>query len=384
MLKVMIIGCGAIAPAHIEGYLAFPDQVKISVLADQNCSRAEVLLKTYGLTASHVVSNYKEALNQVDVVSVCTPPGTHRDIALDSLNAGCHVLMEKPMALSLAECDEILAAAKQSGKLISVTVQSRFVTDVRNAILMVKSGAYGKNLYARINSCWYRGQTYYDLNWRGRWEVEGGGCTQNHSIHHIDLLLWAKGMPESLRAFAFNLNHLNSEEEDFSSSLLKYRDGSIAEITSSLISHGEPQILHFQMERIGIDIPFCAYASRVRENGFPIEDEKRKTQVEADFASRPKLLHENHEGQIENLLAAVINKEPLIASGQDGRNCIELITGIYKSSFTGEEVSFPISQEDPYYQKEWRKTAPHFHEKTKDVAGFSDMTITDFKNKYKQ
>lgn len=382
MLKVMIIGCGAIAPAHIEGYLQFPQQAEITVLAANHTEKAEALIQRYGLSAK-AVADYREALDQVDLVSICTPPGTHRDIGVDALTAGCHVLLEKPMAPSLLECDEILAAAEKSHRLVSVVVQSRFVSNVKNTIDMVKSGAYGKNLYTRVNSCWFRGQSYYDLHWRGRWEIEGGGCTQNHSIHHIDLLLWAKGMPQRLRASSLNLNHSNSEEEDFSSSLLCYEDGSVAEITSSLISHGEPQTLHFQMEEAGLDVPFAAYASKVRENGFPLPDEEKKAQAVADFQSRPQLSWENHAGQIGNVLAAIEGKEALVADGRDGRNCIELITGIYMSSFTGKEVYFPIGKNDVYYGSEWRKTAVHFHEKKKDVSGFSDMTITDFKDKYK-
>lgn len=384
MLKVMIVGCGAIAPAHIEGYLKFPERVEITVLADQSAERARALIERFGLKAE-IATDYKEALESVDAVSVCTPPGLHRDIAVDALNGGCHVLLEKPMAPSLKECDEILEAAKKNNKLISVVVQSRFVSNVRNTIDMVKEGGYGKNYYARVNSVWYRGQSYYDLDWRGRWEVEGGGCTQNHSIHHIDLLLWTKGMPKSLRSMALNLNHLNSEEEDFSSAILHYADGSVAEITSSLISHGEPQSLHFQMEEAGLDVPFKAYASKVRENGFPIPDEEKQAQIKADYEKRPVLAHENHAGQIENFLKAVAGEEELLADGQDGRNCIELITGIYMSAFTEREVYFPIPEDDIYYGSQWRKTAVHFHEKEKekDVTGFADMTITDFKDKYK-
>lgn len=382
MINVMIVGCGAIAPAHIEGYLNFPERVKIVALADRDGARARSLTKRYELEAE-IVEDYRSALSKVDAVSVCTPPGLHRDIAVDALCAGCHVLLEKPMAPSLKECDEILTAAREYNRLISVVVQSRFVSSVRNTIDMVREGGYGKNYYARVNSVWYRGQSYYDLDWRGRWEVEGGGCTQNHSIHHIDLLLWAKGMPESIRSMALNLNHLNSEEEDFSSSVLRYENGSVAEITSSLISHGEPQSLHFQMEDAGLDVPFQAYASKVRENGFPIPDEEKQAQIEADYERRPVLSYENHGGQILNFLKAVAGEEVLLADGQDGRNCIELITGIYKSAFTEREVNFPIREDDIYYGSEWRKSAVHFHEKEKDVAGFSDMTITDFKDKYK-
>ena len=382
MLKVMIIGCGGIAPAHLEGYLHSGEAVTITRLADQNLDRARALIEKYGLTEAQPIADYRDGLKDVDVVSVCTPPGLHREAAVAALESGCHVLLEKPMALSLAECDEIIAAAGKAKRLLSVVVQSRYISSIRNAVDMVRGGAYGKNLYTRVHSVWYRGQSYYDLGWRGRWAVEGGGCTQNHSIHHIDLLLWAKGMPASVRAFMTNLNHDNSEEEDFASAVLRYADGSVAELTSTLVAHGEAQNLTFQMERAGIAIPFQAYASTPRANGFPEPDEAMVARVTADFESRPTLPLENHDGQVQNFLRALQGREPLLASAQDGRNCIELITGVYQAAITDREVAFPIAQDSDYYTGKWRAYAPHFFEKTKDVAAFEDTTVTSFKNKF--
>lgn len=381
MLRVMILGCGGIAPAHVEGFLKLPQQARITVLINRSAPRAQALNDRYQLGA--VVDTDPAAhFGEVDIVAICTPPGTHKDFAVAALEAGCHVLLEKPMAPSLAECDAILDAASKSGKLVSVVAQSRFISGIRNAVDMVRSGAYGSVRYARANSVWYRGQSYYDLVWRGRWEVEGGGCTLNHSIHHIDLLLWAKGMPEKVRAMFTNLGHENSEEEDFSSSVLTYRDGSVAEITSTLVAHGEPQALSFQMVEGGIEIPFRAHASKVRENGFPEPDEAKKSAMEADFAARPQLTLENHDGQVENFVKAILGEEKLLVSGLDGRNCIELITGIYKAAITEQPVLFPIAKEDVFYGSQWRKTAPHFHEKTKEVEQFQDTTITNFKGKF--
>ncbi|MDR1967043.1 MAG: Gfo/Idh/MocA family oxidoreductase [Synergistaceae bacterium] len=381
MLRVMIIGCGAIAPAHVEGYLKFPGMCRITALANRSISRADELNSRYGLGAK-TVSDYRDALGNVDIVSICTPPREHASIALDAIDAGCHALIEKPMATSLDECDAIIASSKKENRVVSVVAQSRFISGIRNAISVARSGRFGRVLYARANSVWYRGGSYYDLSWRGRWEVEGGGCTLNHSIHHIDLLLWLKGLPKSVISVLANLSHDNSEEEDFSSSILTYCDGSVAEITSSLVSHGEPQCLSFQMERGGIAIPFAAHASATRDNGFPYPDETRRREIEAAFAELPTLTHENHDGQIANFLAAINGDEGLIADASDGRNCIELITGIYKSGVGHSSVTLPIDCGDEFYGNRWRASAPHFNEKKNDVAHFDDMTITDFKGKF--
>ena len=382
MLKVMIIGCGGIAPAHIEGYLAFPGDAAVTVLADADLGRAQGLVEKYALKDARCVTDYHQALSEVDVVSICTPPSLHEAMAVDALEAGCHVLLEKPMAPSLKACAHILQVAKDRGRVLSVVVQSRYISGIRNAIDMVRSGAYGRLLFAQINSVWYRGQHYYDLSWRGRWTVEGGGCTLNHSIHHIDLLLWAKGMPKTVQATMHNLNHANSEEEDCSLSTLVYEDGSVAQINSMLVAHGEMQLFTFQMEQAGIAIPFRPLASAVRSNGFPLPNESMEERLREDFSSRPRLAFENHAGQIQNFLGAILRGEELIATGRDGYNCIELITSIYKSAVTGKPVSLPICPQDTFYTDAWRETAPHFNEKHSDVAAFEDTTVTSFKNKF--
>lgn len=178
------------------------------------------------------------------------------------------------------------------------------------------------------------------------------------------------------------LEHSNSEEEDCSLSTLTYPDGSVAQVNSMLVAHGEKQMFTFQMEKAGIVIPFEAMASTPRSNGFPMEDGEMIRRVQEDFAAREKLPHENHTGQIENFLGAILRGETLVAAGQDGRNCIELITSIYKSAVTGQQVCLPIAQDDLFYTDAWREQAPHFHEKQSDVQAFEDTTVTSFKNKF--
>ncbi|MDC7233375.1 MAG: Gfo/Idh/MocA family oxidoreductase [Spirochaetales bacterium] len=382
MLKAMIVGAGAIAPAHIEGFLSFADRVEITFISNPTVSKAEALIEKYGLKA-RASSSFEEGLDDVDIVSICSPPATHRDIAVKALEAGKHVLLEKPMAMSLEECDQILAAAEKGNALVSVVAQSRFITSIANTIAVVRSGNYGKLLFSQINSLWFRGQSYYDLYWRGVWESEGGGCTLNHAVHHIDLLLWAKGLPVKVHSFLNNLNHNNSEEEDLSMSVLRYEDGTMSQINTSLIHHGEVQKLDFQMENASMAIPFDVKASTPRSNGFPMDNDELIEQLTREYEALPDLVHEHHTGQVGNVLDAIEKGTPLVSSGQDGRNAIELISAIYKSAFTGGEVTLPLQKDDPYYAFPSRvKEATRFHKKTKSVKGFEDSTITNFKGKF--
>lgn len=382
VVKVMIVGAGAIAPAHIESYLQFPERATITVIANPSVARARQLADRYQLKPV-VTDVYEKELSSVDLVSVCTPPSTHRDIAVKALEAGKHVLLEKPMAMSIKECDAILGAAQNSGSKLSVVAQSRFITSIRKVIGLARSGRYGKILFAQVNSWWWRGQNYYDLYWRGLWEKEGGGCTLNHAVHHIDLLLWAKGLPAAVSTCMGNLQHHNSEEEDISISSLLYPDGTMAQVNTSLIHHGEKQHLDFQMENASLSLPFAAQATRARPNGFPLEDEEMVRHLNDEYAKIEALEFEHHTGQVDDFLSSIENNESPEIDGKDGRNTVELITAIYKSAITKQHVPLPILKDDPHYTFAGRiAEAVRYNEKKRSVDSFGDAEITSFKGKF--
>ena len=147
------------------------------------------------------------------MVSVCLPPSAHCEAAIHALNHGCHVLVEKPMASSLEECDKMIRAAGENNRLLSVVCQNRFKTPMERVHRMLEEGTGGRVTHAIVNSLWWRGENYYDLWWRGTWESECGGSFTSHSVHHIDLLQWMMGMPESVMACMRNVGHHNSELE---------------------------------------------------------------------------------------------------------------------------------------------------------------------------
>ena len=382
MYRAMIIGAGGIAPAHIEGFLAFRDKVEIVAVVNRNIARATDMIARYDLRAE-ALTDYREGLERVDIVAICTPPATHREMAVACLERDIHVLVEKPMALSLSECDAILEAAGKSKAQLSVVAQSRFISSIAKTVKLLHAGRYGRILFGSVNSYWWRGQSYYDLAWRGTWESEGGGCTLNHAIHHIDLLLWVKGMPIEITSYMNNLNHGNSEEEDLSVSILRYRDGSVVQLTCSLLHHGEEQKLNFQLEKVGVSIPYAVTASKPRENGFPLANSDMMAEFNAEYENLEDLEYEHHTGQIADFLGAITGWGELLVTGVDGRNALELITAIYDSATSGKPVHLPLAEDSAFYTLESKiKNAPHFNEKIKSVSAFSDTTITSFKGKY--
>ncbi|MBB3129122.1 putative dehydrogenase [Paenibacillus rhizosphaerae] len=377
MIKVAIIGTGAISSAHIEGYLQFKDRCKIVALCDLYPEKAEAKREQYGLDAV-IVKDYKELLDQeIDLVSVCMPPFVHAPVTIDFLNAGRHVIVEKPMASSLEECDAMIEAAEQSGKVLSVVAQNRFRNPIMKLKHVVDSGLAGRILHAQVDSYWWRGHCYYDLWWRGTWEKEGGGPTLNHAVHHIDALLWMLGQPSELQAYMSNVAHDNAEVEDLSIAILKYPNGSLGQITSSVVHHGEEQQFIFQGEHARISAPWRVTASRSLPNGFPKREPSLEEKIQQYYNELPDLPYEGHTAQIDNVLNAIETGTSVLIDGISGRNTLELIMSIYKSASTGEKVKLPLQQDDPFYTREGlMKNVPHFYEKASSIENFADLKIT--------
>ncbi|GMK45190.1 oxidoreductase [Paenibacillus glycanilyticus] len=382
MLKVAIIGSGAISRAHIDAYQKFSDRCRIVAVTDIYLDKAESRIAQCGLTEAKAYSDYKELLEQdIDLVSVCTPPYTHAEIAVDFLRAGKHVLVEKPMASSLEECDAMNRAAEESGKLLSIVAQNRFRTPMMKLKGVLDSGLIGPVVHSQVDSFWWRGHCYYDLWWRGTWEKEGGGCTLNHAVHHIDALLWMMGRPAELQAFMSNTSHDNAEVEDLSIAMLKFAGGGLGQITSSVVHHGEEQQLIFQGKAARISAPWKLVTSSSMDNGFPTPNTALSSEIQAYYDNLPEVTYEGHVGQINNVLSAIEGGESLLIDGHSGRATLELILGIYKSASTGEKVTFPLAADDPFYTRQGiQDNVPHFYEKGASVENFKDLTITTGSN----
>ncbi len=373
IIGVAIIGAGAIADVHIQAYKHHAARCEVRAVCDLYDEKARQLIDAHGLCHATAYKDYREALARpdIDAVSICLPPSVHAEISIDALRAGKHVLCEKPMAGSLEECDAMLRAAGESGKLLSIVAQNRYKTPNQKVKRLLDEGALGRVLMATVNSLWWRGENYYDIWWRGTWEKESGGCVANHAVHHIDLLQWMLGMPERVLAVLANVGHHNSECEDVGMAVLQYPD-KIAQLTASLVTHSEAQELLFQGERASVAVPWRAACSRALPNGFPETDEETLSAIEARYDALPALETEGHPAQIGNFLAAIAGGEPLLIDGAEGRKTIELITAIYESSCKAAFVELPILLDDPFYKKGGiAAQMPHFHEKQRSIENFA-------------
>lgn len=373
MLTIGIVGTGGIARAHIDGYQRFGEACEIVALCDPAPGRAEALRAELGLDGARVYTDAAEMLaaeQKLDLISVATPPSTHAALSIQALEAGVDVLVEKPMAPSLEECDAMIAAAKDNGRLLSVVAQNRFRDDIATLKEVLDSGLAGPVTHAQVSSAWWRGTEYYDLWWRGTWEREGGGCTLNHAIHHLDMTLWMLGSPKAVTSVLTNAAHENAEVEDLSVSVLQY-DRALAEVTASVVSHGEEQAIVVQGRNARVSQPWKVEANLANPNGFPADedDTERVAQIEAVAAAHRPLEHTGHAGQIADMLDAVRERRRPAVDGEDGRRAIELVTAIYEAGIERRTVDLPLSPDDPFYRTgTLLERAPRFFEKTASVG----------------
>lgn len=377
MYNVAIVGTGNISRHHIESYLKFPERCRIVALVDIYPEKAQEKKKTYNLDEAKVYSNYKDILadSTIDIFDICTPPFAHASISIDALESGKHVLCEKPMASSLEECDAMIAAAKNSGKTLSIIAQNRFTDAFWRLKKVIESDTIGKVCHAQVDSFWWRAHNYYDLWWRGTWEKEGGGCTLNHAVHHIDAIQWILGYPSEVVSMITNAGHDNAEVEDLSASIFKYDSGALTQLTASVLHHGEDQKIIIQGLNARISAPWDKYVSVASANGFATTQRNMEYEdkLEKIYQSVPRLIYTLHCGQVDNFLSALENKTIPLIDGVQGKRSLELITAIYKSAITKSVVSLPIPADDPFYFTGGLvKIAPRFYEKGESVENFQE------------
>jgi predicted dehydrogenase len=378
MLTIAIVGTGNISHSHIQGYLALGERCRIVALVDIYPEKAAEKRDLYQLSEARIYDSHRQLLASepsLDIVDVCTPPYVHAEISIDALSAGCNVLCEKPMATSLEECDAMIAAQRASGKTLSVIAQNRFTDAFWRLKAVLDSGLAGRVCHALVDSLWWRGHSYYDLWWRGAWEKEGGGCTLNHAVHHIDAIQWLLGFPSEVVAMMTNVAHDNAEVEDLSAAIFKYPHGALTQLTASVVHHGEDQKIIIQGEKARISAPWQAVASVGAENGFPqaTRDNELEAGLNAIFQQTPGLTWTLHTGQIDDFLHAIERQTPPLVDGMQGKRSLEIITAIYKSAITQTFVSLPIRSDDPFYRTGGISAlAPRFYEKSSSVANFHE------------
>ncbi len=339
-LRFGLIGCGRVAPRHAQSFAQIAE-TRLVAVADVIPARAGRFAAEHG-TAAHPVAAYSDhrALlddESVDAVSICVPSGLHAQIALDALDAGKHVLVEKPIALSLEDADAMIARAQERRRTLAVVLQNRYNRPMRQARAAIDAGMLGELHLGAACVRWYRPQSYYEDGWHGTWAMDGGAL-MNQSIHHIDALQWFLGDVAAVSAYTATRAH-RMEAEDVGVAILRFAGGALATVEGSTVTW--PENLEGSVAVFGtrgsIKIGGTALNRIVlwKVDGMLEQEAELLT---SQLVDPPSVYGYSHREVIHDFAAAVLEGRPPGTPGSEARRSLELVLAIYESARRGCEV----------------------------------------------
>jgi len=358
-LRTGVVGCGKVGALHAEALRRLPESEFVAV-CDSSVDRAHGFAGQYGTQAfTNAGAMVREA--RVAAVCLCTPHPLHAEAAVQAMDAGAHVLVEKPLAANLVDCDLMIAAAKRNQVQLGVVSQRRFFEPVQRVKRAIEEGKLGKPVLGTVAMFSWRDEAYYRSDpWRGRWDTEGGGVLVNQSPHHLDLLQWFMGPVKEISGYAANLNHPYVEVEDTATATMRFRNGGLGSLVVSLSQKpGLWTKLHVHGSNgasVGVETDtgatFIAGMSGPGGPAFndlwniPGEEhllEEFQAEDRARFAADRHPAERYHELQIGEFLDAIIGGRPVSVSGEEGRIVVEMFTAIYRSSRQGCAIALPLT-----------------------------------------
>ncbi|MDO4571546.1 MAG: Gfo/Idh/MocA family oxidoreductase [Planctomycetia bacterium] len=357
-----IIGCGMISNFHAKAIADCPN-AKLVACFDVYKPSAERLAQATGCKA---YDNLEEMLAnpEIDVVTIGTPSGAHLDPALAAAKAGKHIIVEKPLEITLDRCDQIIEACKTAGVKLATVFHSRFHDSSLTLKEAVDSGKFGRLTMGDAYVKWFRSQQYYDSGaWRGTWALDGGGALMNQAIHTVDLLTWLMGPVVEIRAMCDCLDHERIEVEDTAVATLRFANGALGVIEASTAIypgylkrvelHGSKGSATIEEE----DIVRWDFAEETPDDAQILEKMKNRVSSGGGAADPAAIGHHGHAKLFADMIRAIeTDSEPKI-NGPEGRRSVEIILGIYKASESGEAIKLPLDS-DPVLGYREHKVRP--------------------------
>lgn len=342
-----IIGAGNIARLHVRAIAQIPDARIVAV-----CSRTEETGRRLARSCHAAwTPSYREAVTQpeVDVVAVCTPSGTHADIAIAAARAGKHLLVEKPLDITLPRVDAIIETARAHNVKLACVFPYRFMHGVQRVKQALDVGRLGRVASADAYVKWYRPQAYYEGSWHGTLALDGGGALMNQAIHSIDLLQWLAGPVDNVFARTATVSH-RIEVEDTAAAVLVYRHGALGVIQGATSCWpGDRARVEIRGDRGTLAVEEGRIVTWKLDDGDPLEEERMLTLETAPHsgAQDPTAIGaEMHRRQIADLVAAIRDDRPPTIDGAEARKAVEIIRALYHSAMTGQAVGLPFMDTD--------------------------------------
>ena len=345
-MKYALIGCGRIATNHMKA--AINNRLEIAAVCDILPEAMQNLLAKHELENDSTIARYTDYLLLLEevkptLVSIATESGNHAEIAMACIDRGIHVIIEKPMAMSIADADEIIRRSEEKGVKVSACHQNRFNVAVQKTRAALEAGRFGRLSHGSIHVRWNRNEGYYtQAPWRGTW-AQDGGCLMNQCIHGIDLLRWMFGDEvEEVYGVTRQQFHDYLEAEDVGMAVVKFKNGAIGTIegTTNVYPKNLEETLYLFGQNGTVKI------GGTSTNNIDVWDFADET--EADTANKnlkeatSNVYGNGHTSLFADMMQAITEDRKPYVDAVAGRNALEMILAIYKSRKTGLPVKLPL------------------------------------------
>lgn len=353
-----IVGCGMISHFHCKA-IADIEGASFVGCTSSRLESAERLVSNYGGKAYETLEQML-ADPQIDIVTICTPSGAHLDPALAAAAAGKHLIIEKPLEITLERCDAIIHACQEHKVVLSAVLPSRFHAASQTLKEAVDAGKFGRLALGDAYVKWFRTQEYYDSGqWRGTWALDGGGALMNQAIHSVDLLTWLMGPVAEVSAKTATLAHERIEVEDVVTASLRFENGALGVIEATTASfpgalkkieiHGTKGSAILEEE----DIKSWQFAEMTEADQKIAAEFANRTTTGGGAGDPSAIGHAAHAAQFRDVIHAIKSGESPFIDGAEGRRSVEIILAIYKAAETGTTVTLPLTS-DPVLEARTR------------------------------
>lgn len=347
-MNYALIGCGRIAINHVKAVAN--NKLNFVAMCDIDDSKFDIMLNKANcgvFSEAERYSDYKKMLEdhpEIELVAIATESGKHASIALDCIEKGKNLIIEKPIAMSIKDAEEIIARAKEKGVKISACHQNRFNVAVQKTREAIESGRFGKLSHGAINVRWNRNKDYYNqAPWRGTW-AEDGGCLMNQCIHGIDLLRWMMG-DEVVEVYGATRRQFHDylEAEDVGVAVVKFANGAVGTIegTTNVYPKNLEETLYLFGENGTVKI---GGTSTNNLDVWDFADETEEDQGNKGLKEETSNVYGNgHTSLYADMISAIQDDRDPYVDAIAGRNALEIVLAIYKSQKTGLPVRLPLS-----------------------------------------
>ena len=348
-----IIGCGMIAEYHTRAINEIDGAQVVAAFSRSETNGAKIEHLAGGDCRVYDDLDAMLAHPGLDVVCVCTPSGAHMEPAVKAARAGKHVVVEKPLEITLARCDAVIKACDDAGVRLCTIFPSRFTPANARLKEAIDLGRFGRLTLGDTYVKWWRTQQYYDSGgWRGTWELDGGGALMNQAIHNVDLLQWLMGDVDTITALADMLAHERIEVEDTAVAAVRFKNGALGVIEAATSAF--PGLLK------RTEIHGDRGSARVEQDDITLWEFQEKVPSDAEVhaamagssgfkagASDPRgITHAGHRDQLADFLAAIEEGRAPLIDGREGRKSVEIIRAIYRSAASGRPVRLPLVEDE--------------------------------------